>query len=184
MVIDHDEVKLFPYNPKWKADFEKAKDSLLLLLSSNGLHPQIIHIGSTSIVDIPAKPIVDILVLLPSEEEAEETWFKLMQNGFAFLGDGGRVGRYFLSDDTGEFSRYIHVTTEDNQVAKDQLRFQKLLQISTDIRLDYIKVKQQAAELYPDDRIMYRTMKSSFIDGVLRAYEIGMEQSSLNASQQ
>ena len=178
MHIDHDDVVLCPYDPQWSVEYEVEKASLLTRLENDGFHPTIYHVGSTSICGMTAKPIIDILILLPTEEEVQESILALIGSGFAFLGDGGRIGRYFFSGVDGAFPHYLHVTTADNQVAKDQLMFKDLLQSSQKLTNDYIAVKQQAAELYPHDRTKYREMKGLFIDAVLRAYEIGKNEHS------
>ena len=181
MIIEHDEVKLLPYDPLWKTEFEAAQAGLSQTLNAKRLHPQIIHVGSTAIVDMPAKPIIDILILFSDEQAVSDCVSALIEKGITFLGDGGRQGRYFLVDETGAFPHHLHVTTEDNQVAKDQLLFKSLLQGSDKIMQDYISIKLQAADAYPNDRTMYRYMKGSFIDAVLRAYELGVQSNDCKA---
>lgn len=175
--IGHDDVILYPYDPRWKSEFDKEKTCLAKLLEDAGLQPQILHVGSTSIENMPSKPIIDILILLSTEEEVMDSLMELVRAGYTFLGDGGRIGRLFLVDDSEPFPHYLHVTTADNQVAKDQLMFKEILRSSREIMEDYIAVKEQAAELYPDDRTNYRNMKGYFIDAVLRSYEAGVSRS-------
>lgn len=172
--IGHDDVILCAYDPRWRSDFDKEKTYLAKLLEDAGLHPQILHVGSTSIDNMPSKPIVDILILLSTEEEVMDGLLELIRVGYSFLGDGGRTGRLFLADDGEPFPHYLHVTTADNQVAKDQMRFKEILLNSHEIMEDYIAVKEQVAALYPENRTNYRKMKGYFIDAVLRAYEAGV----------
>jgi GrpB-like predicted nucleotidyltransferase (UPF0157 family) len=51
-------VRLWPYTPQWQERFEAEKARLQCCLGHNILDIQ--HIGSTSIPDMIAKPILDI----------------------------------------------------------------------------------------------------------------------------
>jgi GrpB-like predicted nucleotidyltransferase (UPF0157 family) len=53
-------VRVVPYHPKWAEYFRSEKELLLRTVGDAAL--DIRHIGSTSIVGMPAKPILDILV--------------------------------------------------------------------------------------------------------------------------
>ena len=168
------EVILHSYDPCWKTEFEEEKNVLLEMLGEKHLYPEILHIGCTSIEDTVAKAIIDMLILLPTDEEVRAAVNVMIQVGYTFLGDGGRVGRYFFSNDESIFPYYLHVTTRENQVAKDQLTFQKILQSNKEIMWNYMALKEIAAEQFPYDRFKYRTAKGHFIEGVLRAYEYGL----------
>ena len=55
-----DEVKLVPYTAEWSEEFQRVKKQILF---STGLETgRVEHIGSTAIVDMPSKPIIDIVV--------------------------------------------------------------------------------------------------------------------------
>ncbi len=174
MDIKHTEVKLCPYDPRWETEFEEEKGVLSEILAEKHLYPEILHVGCTSIVGLTAKPIIDILVLFPTDNQARAAVDEMVRVGYTFLGDGGRKDRYFLSSDDSVFPYYLHVTTRDNQVAKDQLTFKKILQNNDKILCDYMAVKHQAAFQYPNNRYMYRITKGYFIDAVLRAFEYGL----------
>lgn len=62
---------------------------------------------------------------------------------------------------------YIHLTTADNSVAKDQLRFLALLQACPDLRAQYADLKMRLAAQYPDNRAIYRLKKGVFIEKCL-----------------
>ena len=53
-------VKLVKYDPEWKSSFEIEKKTLIHVLDSKKV--KIEHIGSTSIPEIWAKPIIDIMI--------------------------------------------------------------------------------------------------------------------------
>jgi GrpB-like predicted nucleotidyltransferase (UPF0157 family) len=58
--LKFEEVRLVDYTPEWKDEFEKVQQTIMENTNIN--KDRIEHIGSTAIKDIPAKPIIDILV--------------------------------------------------------------------------------------------------------------------------
>ncbi len=64
------EVKLERWSPKWRDDFELEKQRLLNIFGSLAL--DIRHIGSTSIDQLDAKPIIDIAVGLKNLSDFEK----------------------------------------------------------------------------------------------------------------
>ncbi|OCA70837.1 hypothetical protein BBI01_12940 [Chryseobacterium artocarpi] len=57
------------YNPVWKEQFESIKKELEK--SIGFLHPEIEHIGSTSVEGLSAKPIIDIMIGVKNETELD-----------------------------------------------------------------------------------------------------------------
>lgn len=169
----HTEVKLVPWSDQWVGLFEKEKVILEACLRKHGFEAKLLHTGSTSITGMISKPIIDILVLVEEGKQGAAAE-ALKTLGMTNLGECGRPGRYFLSADTKEFSYYIHVTTKDNQVAKDQLTFQRLEMENEVIRNGYIMEKLVVADMFPDDRNSYRLFKGGFIESVLAAYRQGL----------
>ena len=58
------EVNIEPYNPIWKQAFDTIQFELVKTLQS--FNPTIEHIGSTSIEGLSAKPIIDIMIGIDS----------------------------------------------------------------------------------------------------------------------
>jgi GrpB-like predicted nucleotidyltransferase (UPF0157 family) len=58
------------YDPKWPTLFEQERTRIKNALGSFAL--AIEHMGSTAVPGLPSKPIIDLLVGVPSLEEAKE----------------------------------------------------------------------------------------------------------------
>ncbi|WP_185226380.1 GrpB family protein [Chryseobacterium indologenes] len=58
------------YNPSWKDQFASIKTELEK--SIGFLHPQIEHIGSTSVEGLSAKPVIDIMIGVKNEQELDQ----------------------------------------------------------------------------------------------------------------
>lgn len=60
-MLKDEEIIIVPYDPSWQDKFIKEKESLEQIIGSyatGGIH----HIGSTSILGLAAKPVIDIMV--------------------------------------------------------------------------------------------------------------------------
>ncbi len=70
-----DEIIIENYNPQWPALFEQEAKVLTKTLNNQNVIA-IEHFGSTAIPGLRAKPIIDIMVLVTSLEEAKKTFPK------------------------------------------------------------------------------------------------------------
>ena len=57
-------VLIVDYNPQWAVLFKKEKDQILNVIGH--IIVEIEHIGSTAVPNLGAKPIIDIMVAIPS----------------------------------------------------------------------------------------------------------------------
>ena len=80
-------VEVVPYNPKWKAEFEKASNFYYELLKN--LNVRIEYVGSTSVEGLWAKPILDIDIVVPDSEVCLATIEKLQSVGYKHVGNYG-----------------------------------------------------------------------------------------------
>jgi GrpB-like predicted nucleotidyltransferase (UPF0157 family) len=63
-------IRLVDYDPEWPRRFEDEANRIGTVLGESAL--RIEHVGSTSVPDLPAKPVIDIvLVVTDSAKEAE-----------------------------------------------------------------------------------------------------------------
>ena len=79
------EIKIEKYNPNWETRFNELKSTLSMVLQK--ITPQIEHIGSTSVPNLSAKPIIDIAIGLDSKYQFEEVIQAMTDNGFYISSD-------------------------------------------------------------------------------------------------
>lgn len=168
----HDEVRIVPYREEWKHRYRITKERIIALLQAADIRCYIVHVGGTAVPGLCSKPIVDVLVTVDREDL--EAAAKVMSASIRCLGECGRPGRYFFTDgDTEDDAVYIHLTTSGNQVTIDQLTFLDILLACPDIRQQYAELKMKLAELYPDNRTLYRYHKGIFIEKcIAEGYEV------------
>ncbi|MEM1001005.1 MAG: GrpB family protein, partial [Bacteroidota bacterium] len=71
-------IEIHPYNPAWPQLFAEEKQRLSAQL--DGLGARIEHIGSTSVPDLAAKPIIDIAVGLQSPDHLDQMPDRMLQD--------------------------------------------------------------------------------------------------------
>ena len=162
----HDTVRVVPYQEEWAQRFQTMKERITELLMKANIECDVRHVGGTAIPGMCSKSIVDVLVTVDSEDM--EIAPHALAREFYCLVECGRPGRYFFSDgDTEHDAVYIHLTTIENQVAKDQLEFKDMLLACPDVRKEYAALKRRLAEQYPYSRATYRLLKGKFIEKCL-----------------
>lgn len=162
----HDQVRIVPYQEEWVQRFRMTKEMIISILLTANIGCCVYHVGGTAISGMCSKPIVDVLVTVDPDDL--ESAARALAEHILCLGECGRPGRYFFSDgDTEQDAVYIHLTTTDNQVAKDQLRFLDILRSCPDLQKEYGELKNRLAEKYPYDRSTYRLFKGMFIQNCL-----------------
>jgi len=156
----YEPVAISDYDPQWREIFVRIKTAL-----ENTLPPDayaIHHIGSTSVVGLRAKPIVDVMVCVP--DVADEAFYLPSAEAAGFqLVTRDDVHRYFVVREPAPRYAQLHVCTSTSSFAKEHLLFRDFLQAHLDVRDAYGKLKVEAAQAWCDDRVGYTYAKNAFI---------------------
>lgn len=156
-----DRVELVDHDPTWAEIFEEERGRLAPIFE--GRVVAIEHIGSTSVPDLCAKPIVDILVGLRQLELTHEQIARMEQLGYEYLGEYGLPGRLFFRK--GDPRTHIHVVEHGGEHWERQLTFRDALRSDAEERKRYEEFKRKlAAEGHP--REVYAKLKTPFIQEV------------------
>lgn len=80
------QVLLSPHSPYWKFDFMKEAQRIQKQLDKQNINKiQIEHIGSTAIDGLLAKPTIDIMVGIGTDEKLDNTIKPLQQCGYIYV---------------------------------------------------------------------------------------------------
>lgn len=166
-----------PNNEQWKRDFLQAdflqiKAELANVLGQ--LAMEIEHVGSTSVQGLSAKPIIDIDVVIKDYSELENVISALEKIGYQHEGNLGITGREAFKYEGKEHLRkhHLYVCPEDSQELRRHIAFRDYLKTHPDAVREYSRIKEEGAELYPDDIDRYIEHKSPFIEKIYA--EIGI----------
>ncbi|MCQ8180472.1 GrpB family protein [Methylomonas sp. SURF-1] len=178
-------VALVPYQYRWQDDFARHRQAIEKALSD--FVPDVEHIGSTSLGDIAAKPIIDILVGLQDEQSLDAAVIPLLDAGYTYIekfNAGMPYRRFFVAlvalkdiplprilgdKDELAFGREydsvanIHVMTRGSYHWIRHLAFRDYLRTHPEVRKSYEALKLKIAEIDFADPLEYNSHKEDFI---------------------
>jgi GrpB-like predicted nucleotidyltransferase (UPF0157 family) len=162
-------VELHPPSPDWPAAFERERQLLEPLFPDP---PMLIeHMGSTSIPGLPAKPIIDIIVLVERLKAAHQAVPALEAVGYSFWRDNPDKSKLYLVKGlppAPHRTHHLHIYDNGDEVRR-HLVFRDRLRADADARQRYLTLKQELAERHRIDREAYSDAKSAFIDAIVAA---------------
>lgn len=156
------------YDSKWKKSFAEEKRKIKNVLKKDAIKIQ--HIGSTSITGISAKPIIDIAVIVPTLQKAEEYKIKLKKIGYKPK-DYRRTDRLFFTKGPEEKrTHYLHIGVKGNDYIENAILFSNCLRKHKDISEKYNELKRRLEKKYSNKRKIYTKKKGKFITEVIKKY--------------
>jgi GrpB-like predicted nucleotidyltransferase (UPF0157 family) len=165
------------YNPNWIKDFNDIKKVIGEALIN--LNVQIEHIGSTSIPNLAAKPIIDIDIIFDTPKEFEAIKSGLEKIGYYHNGNQGILNRDVFKrgqsdnkhDILDSIAHHLYVCPSDSEALQRHLLFRDYLLVNEEARIQYQNIKYALAEEANQDRKKYAALKeekgNAFIDAVI-----------------
>jgi GrpB-like predicted nucleotidyltransferase (UPF0157 family) len=127
------------------------------------------HIGSTSIVGMPAKPIVDILVAVRMLTVVEPFVEDLNRIGYEDKGNGDAPGRrYFVKGAEEKGTHHLNFCELNGIFWTTHVFFRDYLEKHSDAAEQYATLKRALAAKFPNDRLAYTTGKEEFVRSILK----------------
>lgn len=115
-----------------------------------------------------AKPIIDIVVLIPSLEDADEYLKQLEKLGYVYQPKRSSVERYFFTKNRPS-NYHLSLAQPDKYSFWERQKFFRDYLISHhDIAKKYEELKTSLIKKYPDGRQEYCNGKTKFINDVLK----------------
>lgn len=156
-------MEVVSYNQEWPKIFQTEKELLLQYLHNVDIH----HIGSTSIVGLSAKPIIDIAVLIPSLEDAKKYFPPLAELGYEYKPAQSSQERYFFVKGNPIQFHLSLAQPEKFSFWKRQVLFLDYLKKHSDAFKEYEVLKKDLIQKFPDGGNEYSAGKSTFIQKIL-----------------
>ena len=150
------------YDPEWPSKYVRERDYITEILKDNCI--SIYHIGSTSVPELAAKPIIDIMVVVRSLDRVDAVAEKFSDMGYEYLGEFGIVGRRYLRKGGDERTHQIHIFQSDdwNNIGR-HLAFRDYMRTHEKERNQYAKIKKDLAQKFPYDIDGYCDGKENFV---------------------
>lgn len=160
-------ILLTPYQPSWSRLFDIEQERIERALQPDS--PRIEHIGSTSIPGLAAKPVIDVLVGLPSFDLAPIAVERMVAHGYVYLPDyedGMPFRRLFIREADGVRISNVHMVEVDTPFWIRHLAFRDHLRAHPDVRDQYQQIKLNLATREWDSVNDYAQAKTDFIRAV------------------
>lgn len=166
-----DEIEVLPFDAAWCDKFKLERLELKKILPSEtilGLE----HFGSTAIPDMPAKPIIDILIAVRSIEAARDAFPTLMDElGYDFWADNSKQDRLFfvkgMPPRGTKRTHHVHVCEKPSEMW-GQLIFRDYMISNPKEAAEYALLKRQLAAEHSTDREAYTQGKDEFISKIMK----------------
>jgi GrpB-like predicted nucleotidyltransferase (UPF0157 family) len=167
---------LHPHQPHWATDFLRIQ--ALLLVALDGLGTSVLHVGSTAVPGLAAKPILDIDIAFPVEVTLVHVQTRLAGLGYAHVGDQGIAAReVFKRIGTqahpvlDKIAHHLYACPAHSRELARHLAFRDHLIAHPEARQGYEELKQAIAAQAGQDRKRYAALKETaaraFIEDIL-----------------
>ena len=161
-------VSLETHNAEWELSANNLIKKIKDILKDDVIDIQ--HIGSTSIIHIYAKPIVDIVVGVSDFEKILKHNDELKKAGIIYRREDHEGQHLYICGDIPNdiHTHYIHVVIWGEKHWNNYINMRDYLNAHSDKAEEYSKLKLKLAEEYSEDRVAYTNGKNEFIESVLR----------------
>ena len=167
---------LAQYNSEWINHFEKIKEKLSQFLGE--INVTIEHIGSTSVPQLAAKPIIDVDIIYYQVFDFERVKNNLETFGYCHHGNQGVEGREVFKRKTNQedqildkIAHHLYVCKNDCEELHRHILFRDLLRKNEIAKNFYQNLKFKIANEANQDRKLYANLKeikaSYFINYVI-----------------
>lgn len=157
-------VSVLPYDKAWKSEFEQIKCEISAALGS--LIIGIEHVGSTAVAGMSAKQCIDIDVVIRDYSVFDDIVRRLEDIGYIHEGDLGIKEREAFKYSGKEHlqKHHLYVCPQDSKELHRHLTFRDFLKNNPEAVEKYSRVKETAAQLFPDDIDGYIKYKTPCIE--------------------
>ena len=157
-------VIVLPYDRAWKSAFEEIKKEIESVIGD--LIIGIEHVGSTSVEGLSAKPVIDIDVVIKDYSVFDNVIDKLGSIGYIHEGNLGIEDReaFKYLDKPHLQTHHLYVCPQQSRELHRHITFRDFLRKNPEAAKRYGVVKEQAAQLFPNDIEKYIAYKSSCIE--------------------
>jgi GrpB-like predicted nucleotidyltransferase (UPF0157 family) len=147
--------------------FEQEKEVLLSTLGE--CIGAIEHIGSTSVIGLVAKPIIDIMIGLRDFSAANDLVLKLEKLGYEYITKYESIlpyRRHLIKRHNGTNTHHIHMVEINSEFWERHLLFRNFLRQNPDAAREYASLKKRLAKLEWGNADEYSDAKTPFIRGI------------------
>ena len=162
------QVVLSEYQADWSSLFHRAEVELAARLAPSSA--RIEHIGSTAVVGMSAKPVIDIMLGLVALSDVESRIGGLKTLGYVYRPEYESElpeRRYFVRPAGSTPRIHLHAVVAGSQIWERHLAFRDALRSDAALADEYSRLKRELAAQHATDKAAYTEAKAPFIQRVL-----------------
>jgi GrpB-like predicted nucleotidyltransferase (UPF0157 family) len=161
-------------SPQWAEQYRKVAEELSAALASVPIDG-IEHVGSTSVPGLPAKPILDIDIIV-QRDDLQPAIQALEHAGYLHCGDLGVTDRETFTAPDENPSRNVYLCVANTLHVRNHLAVRDVLREHPDLRDRYGAVKLQLASESGTDIHRYVAGKSMILQEILALSRLTAEE--------
>jgi GrpB-like predicted nucleotidyltransferase (UPF0157 family) len=165
MIIGPVTITVVPYDHQWPAQFASIRDELGRALADIPVLA-IEHVGSTSVPELAAKPIIDIDVVV-ERDQVPKAIGAVTAGGYRHLGDLGIADRHALGPPDDGIRRNVYVVVAGSLALRNHLAVRDALRRDEALRAEYGQLKRDLAARGGIDIDTYVAGKTELIGRIL-----------------
>jgi GrpB-like predicted nucleotidyltransferase (UPF0157 family) len=154
------------YDPAWPEVFQQLRLKIWPLVSDFALSVE--HVGSTAVLGLAAKPIIDLSIVVSTESEIPLVIERMATIGYLHCGNLGIEGREAFQSPAGLPEHHLYACTYDSPGLQNHLAVRDYLRSHSEMAQAYGDLKRRLAREYPHDIGSYVAGKTDFLLEVLR----------------
>ncbi len=154
-------VIILDYDPNWPGIFQSLRQRIADALGD--IAAAIEHVGSTSVPDLAAKPIIDIDVLLASEGMLPAAIDRLANLGYVHRGNLGIPEREAFHTPPNDPPHHLYVCPPGSAEFRRHVAFRDYLRAHPKEAKVYGELKIALAKRFREDRPAYNLAKTEFV---------------------
>ncbi|MFM8900536.1 MAG: GrpB family protein [Burkholderiales bacterium] len=162
-------IAVVPYSAAWPALF--ASEVLILRAA---LEPWLVadmeHVGSTAVVGLSAKPIIDIMAPVHDLASSRAAIAAAQSVGYCHYPYKPEQMHWFCKPSPAARTHHLHLIPWGSALWQERLAFRDALRNNFSLAQQYGMLKQDLAARHPLDREAYTEAKTPFITSVLNAW--------------
>ena len=169
---ESDRIELRSYDSSWPVRFAEEAAAIRGILKDRFPY-SLEHIGSTAVPGLVAKPIIDIVLIIPDRERWPSLIEPLQRLGYVYWADNPDKSKMFFVKGMPPFGmgRTHHIHVHIPEKARAKVCFRDYLIAHPEEAARYAALKRELAVRFPTDRDVYTQGKAAFVREVLQKAE-------------
>lgn len=152
------------YNQDWPLIYETEANRLKDIFGADMI--DIHHIGSTSVSELKAKAVIDIMPVVRDIHQVDALNIAMIKIGYEPKGENGLPGRRYFQKGGDDRTHHVHVYEIGHPDIKRHLAFREYLRAHPDIAKEYGDLKEELSRRFPHNIEAYINGKASLVSAI------------------